>query len=168
MLYMRPHVSGTEHVGFLKQDAFRLLPKVSGANIHWVNANHTFLTHKNPQTDTFLRDISPTKLRSTARIWNPRGISKLVNKVDCRVLCALLKAIVWAFLATKSFAVGSSIYPCHMACVSKSVLRDVISLSDCRPQCLRSTMDETRDSQGNYSASLSCALQGSQVHKVVL
>jgi hypothetical protein len=27
---------------------FRLLPKVSHANVHWANANHIFLTHKNP------------------------------------------------------------------------------------------------------------------------
>jgi hypothetical protein len=86
MSYMRPNISGTECVGFLKQDArgnlvvdslpvkispFCLLPKVSGANVRWANANHTFLTHKNPQTDTFSCDISPTKLRSTARVWNP-------------------------------------------------------------------------------------------------
>jgi hypothetical protein len=70
--YMRPHISGTEGIGFLKQDAFRLLPKVSGANIHWANANHTFLTHKNTQTNTSLRDISPAKLCSTA--WD--GIPK--------------------------------------------------------------------------------------------
>ncbi len=44
--YMRPHISGTERVSFSKQDAFCLLPKVSGANIHWANANHTYLTHK--------------------------------------------------------------------------------------------------------------------------
>jgi hypothetical protein len=67
-LYMRPHISGTECVGFSKQDAFRLLPKVCGANLHWANVNDTFLTLKNPQTDTFLRDISPAKLRSTARV----------------------------------------------------------------------------------------------------
>ncbi len=109
---------------------FRLLPKVSHANIHWTNANHTFLTHKNPPTDTFLRDISPAKLRSTAWVRNPQGISKLMNKVDCQVPWASLKAIVQAFLATKSFAAGSSTYPCHMACLSKSVPRDVISLSD--------------------------------------
>ncbi len=89
-----------------------------------------FFTHKNPRTDTFWRDISPAKLRSTAWVWKPQGISKLVNKVDCRVPRALLKAIVWAFLATKFFAAGSSTYPCHMACVSKSVPRDVISLSN--------------------------------------
>jgi hypothetical protein len=63
---MRPHISGTERIGFLKQDTFRLLPKVSGANVRWVNANHTFLTHKNPQTDTSSHDISPAKLCSTA------------------------------------------------------------------------------------------------------
>jgi hypothetical protein len=142
---MHPHVSGTECMGFSKQDAhgnlvvdslpvkispFHLLPKVSGANVRWTNANHTFLTHKNPRTDTFLCDISPTKLCSTAWVRNPQGISKLVNKVDCWAPSALLKAIVWAFLATKSFAAGFSMYPCHMACVSKSVPRDVISLSD--------------------------------------
>ncbi len=148
MSYMHPHISDTWCVGFLKQNAFHLLPKVSGANVHWANANHTFLTHKNPWTDTFLRDISPAKLWSTAQEWNPQGISKLVNKVDCWVPCALLKAIVWAFLATKSFAAGSSTYPCHTACVSKSVPRDVISLSDCCPQWLRSAMDKTGNSWG--------------------
>jgi hypothetical protein len=127
---------------------FRLSPKVSGANVHWANSNHTFLTHKNPRTDTFLRDISPATLRSTAQVRNPQGIFKLVNKVDCRVPCALLKAIVQAFLATKSFAAGSSRYPCHMACISKPVPKDVISLSDCRPQWLRSTMDVTCDCRG--------------------
>ncbi len=127
---------------------FCFSPKVSGANIHWTNANHTFLTHKNPRTDTFLHDISPAKLCSTARVWNSQGISKLVDKVDWRVPCALLKAIVRAFLATKFFAAGSSTYPCHMACVSNSVQRDGLSLSDCCPQRLRSAMDVTRDSRG--------------------
>ncbi len=47
-LYMRLHIFDTERVGFSKEDAFRLLPKVSGANVHWANANDTFLTHKNP------------------------------------------------------------------------------------------------------------------------
>ncbi len=129
-LYMCPHISGTEHIGFSKQDAFYLLLKVSEANLRWANANHTFFTHKNPQTDTFLRDISPAKLHSTAWERNPQGISNLWIKVDCRVPCASHKAIVRAFLATKSFAVGYSMYPCLMACVSKSVPRDVISLSD--------------------------------------
>ncbi len=100
--YMCPHISGTEPVGFSKQDArgnlvvdsllvifplspFRLLPKVSGANVRWAYVNHTLLTHKNPRSDTFLHDISPTELHSTARVKNPQGNSKLVNKVDCRL-----------------------------------------------------------------------------------
>jgi hypothetical protein len=70
---MRPHISGTKRVGFLKQDAFRLLPKVSGENICWANVNYTFLTHKNPRTDTSSRDISPAKLRSTAWDGIPKG-----------------------------------------------------------------------------------------------
>jgi hypothetical protein len=127
---------------------FCLLPKVSHANVRWTNTNHSFLTHKNPQTDTLMRDISPAKLCSTAWVWNPQGVSKLMNKVDCWVPCALLKVVVQAFLATKSFAAGSSTYPCHMACVSKSVPRDVISLSNCRPQWLRSTVDVMRNSRG--------------------
>jgi hypothetical protein len=72
---MRPHISGTECVDFSKQDAFRLLPKVSEVNVRWANGNHTFLTHKNTQTDAFLGDISPAKLHSTAQVWNPQGIS---------------------------------------------------------------------------------------------
>jgi hypothetical protein len=162
-LYMHPHISGTERVVFSKQDAhgnlvvdslpvifspFCLLPKVSGANVRWANANHTFLTHKNPQIDTFLRDISPAKPCSTVWVRNPQGISTLVNKVDCWIPCALLKVIVRAFLTTKSFAAESSMYPCHMACVSKSVPKEVISLSDCHPQWLRGTMDVTWDSWG--------------------
>ncbi len=70
---MRPHISGTERIGFSKQDAFRLSPKVSDANIRWANANYTFLTHKSPWTDTSLHDISPAKLRSTARDGIPKG-----------------------------------------------------------------------------------------------
>ncbi len=127
---------------------FHLLLKVSHANVHLANANHTFLTHKNPRTDIFLCNISPAKLRSTAWVRNPQGISKLMNKVDCWVLHALLKAIVRAFLATKSFAAGSSMYLCHMACISKSVPRDVISLSDCRPQRHRSAVDVMCNSWG--------------------
>ncbi len=115
---------------------FCLLRKVSGVNVRWANANHTFLTHKNPQTDTFLRDISPAKLRSTARVRNTQEISKLMNKDDCLVPCALLNAIVHAFLTT------------HMACISKSVPKDIISLSDCHPQRLRSAMDVMPNSWG--------------------
>ncbi len=95
---MRPHVSGTKRVGFSKQDARgnlvvasllvnfpfsafcrRFLVRTSVG----LNTNHTFLSLKNPQTDTFLHDLGLAKLRSTAWVWNPQGISKLVIKVDC-------------------------------------------------------------------------------------
>ncbi len=125
---------------------FRLLQKVSGANVCWANTNHTFLTHKNPQTDTFLHDISPAKLCSTAWVSNFQGIYELVNTVDCWVPHALLTVIVLAFHAKKPFAAGSSTYPCHMACISKSVPRYVISSSNCHLQWHRSTVDVTRDS----------------------
>ncbi len=63
---------------------------------------------------------------------SPRD-QKLVNKVDCWVPHTMLKAIVRAFLAMKSFAAESSTNPCHTACVSKSVPKDVISLSNYIP-----------------------------------
>ncbi len=162
-LYMRPHVFGTECVGFLKQDACGNLV-VDSLPVNFplsafcqrfpvqtsigLNVNHTFLSHKTPWTDTFSRDISLAKLRSTAWVWHPQEISKLVNKVDCWVPHALLKTTVQAFLAINSFAAGSSTYLCHMTCISKSVLRDIISLSNCRPQWLWSAMDVMHDSRG--------------------
>ncbi len=45
--------------GFLEARCFPAFAKVSGANVCWENTNDTFLTQKNPQTETFLRDISP-------------------------------------------------------------------------------------------------------------
>jgi hypothetical protein len=96
--HMRPHVSGTDRVGFLKQDACGSLVVASlPVNFPFsafcrkflvrtsigLNTNHTFLSLKNSQTDTFLRDLGLAKLRSTAWVWNPQGISKLVIKVDC-------------------------------------------------------------------------------------
>jgi hypothetical protein len=99
-LYMHPHVSGTERVGFSKQDARGNLV-VASLQVNYpfsafcrrflvqtsvgLNTNHTFLSHQNPRTDTFLHDLGLAKLRSTARVWNPQGISKLVNMVDCRL-----------------------------------------------------------------------------------
>jgi hypothetical protein len=160
---MCPHISGTEHVGFLKQDARgnlvvpslpvifplsafcrRFLMRTSVGQTQII----PFLLTKILETDTLSRDISPAKLHSLARVRNPQGISKLVNKFDCRVSCASLKAIVRAFLTTKFFAVGSLTYPCHMAYISKSVARDAISLSDCRPQRHRSTVDVMCNSRG--------------------
>jgi hypothetical protein len=96
-LYMRPYVSGTERVGFSKQDAcgnlvvasllvnfpFSTFDEGFCANVLGLNTNHTFLSLKNPRTDTFLHNLGLAKLRSTDRVWNPQGISKLMIKVDC-------------------------------------------------------------------------------------
>ncbi len=97
-LYMRPHVSGTECVGFSKQDTRGNLVVASlpvnfpfyafcQRYLVWMsvglNTIHTFLSHKKPWIDTFLRDLGLAKLCSTSRVWNPQGISKLVNKVNC-------------------------------------------------------------------------------------
>ncbi len=112
---MRPHVSGTERVGFSKQDArgnlvvlslllnslFCLLQKVSAVNVRWTEHNSYLSSSQKSSSWHFL---ALAKLRSTARVWNHQGISKLVNRVDyCLsydsflVLCS--KAIVRAFLA---------------------------------------------------------------------
>ncbi len=172
--FMCPHISGAEPTGFLKQDACGNLLVDSLPVIFPLSA---FCRRFLMQTSIGQTRIIPflltkilklaAKLHSTAWVRNPQGISKLVNKVDCWVPCALLKAIVRAFLATKSFTAGSSMYPCHMAYVSKSVLRDIISLSGCCPQWHRSTVDVRTIVGANHSESLSCIFQG-QVRKVVL
>jgi hypothetical protein len=105
MLYMSPHISGTECVGFSKQDAHgnivvdslpvifplssfcrRFLVQTS---IGWMWIIPFLL--KNPQTDTFLHDISPAKLRNTAWVRNPQGISKLVIRLIVRFLALCSK-----------------------------------------------------------------------------
>jgi hypothetical protein len=98
MPYMHPHVSGTECVGFLKARhswepgssfttgesyLFPLLLKVSGANIHWTKHKSYLSYSLKSSNNAFLHDLALAKLSSTAWVWNPHGISKLVNKVDC-------------------------------------------------------------------------------------
>ncbi len=61
------------------------------------------------------------------------------------VPCTLFNTVVQTFLAMKSFAEGSSMDPCHLACVSKSVLRDVIPLIGCSTQLPRSAVGVTRE-----------------------
>jgi hypothetical protein len=83
MPYMRPHVSGTERVGFSKQDTRGNLVVASlPVNFPFspfcrrflvqtsvgMNMNHTFISHKNPRTDAFLRDLGLAKLHSTAQV----------------------------------------------------------------------------------------------------
>ncbi len=115
---MHPHVSGTECVGFSKQDArgnlvVASLPlnfpfscfllKVSAVNVRWTEQD-SYLSSSLSLNWHFL---ALAKLCSTARVWNHQRISKLVNRVDCRLssdsfLALRSKAIVRAFLATNA------------------------------------------------------------------
>jgi hypothetical protein len=183
---MHPHVFGTEHLGFSKQDArgslvvasllanfpyFCLLPKVSAANVRWTEHDSYLSYSQNPQTDTFLRDLGLAKLRSTARIWNHLGISKLVNKLI--VACQMTVSLCFAqsdnadLPRYKCFTAGSSTYPCHMACISKSVTKDVTSLGDYVPNSIEAPWMRRAIVGADHSASLSCDCEG-QVRKVVL
>jgi hypothetical protein len=125
---------------------FLLSLKLSGANVRWANANHTFLTHKNPQTDIFLHDISSSKLHSTAWVRNPQGISELMNKVDCCLRFAQSNSA--GLPCYEILCSGFLNIPLPYGMISKSVLRDIISSSNCRPQWHRSTVDVTHDSWG--------------------
>jgi hypothetical protein len=78
--------------------------------------------------------------------------------------CTLFNMEVRTFFATKFFAAGSSTDPCHLACVSKSVPRDVISSIGCSTQLPRSSVGVTHVSRGWLLKYLSCShldLQGS-------
>jgi hypothetical protein len=184
--YMHPHVSGTECVGFSKQDARGNLVVASlPVNFPFsafcrrfllqtsigLNTIHTFLSHKNPRTDTFLRDLGLAKLRSTARVWNHQGISKLVNRLI--VACQMTASSHFAQSDSaglpryKCFAAGSSTYPCHMACISKSVTKGAISLSNYVPNSTEAPWMRRTRVGADHSASLSRNCQG-QMRKVVL
>ncbi len=108
---------------------FHLLLKVSHVNIHWVIVNHTFSSHTRSSSSHFLAGHKPL-LSQCSTVW-ARNLMWVPNswiKVDCClsygsfwtisqalfhlimfqwIPCTLLNAIVWAFLARKSFAVGS-------------------------------------------------------------
>jgi hypothetical protein len=115
---MRPHVSGTEHVGFSKHDARgnlvvaslplnfpfpAFLLKVSAVNFRWTEQD-SYLSSSLSLNGHFL---ALAKLCSTAWVWNHQRISKLMNRVDCCLssdsfLALRSKAIVQAFLATNA------------------------------------------------------------------
>ncbi len=115
---MRPLVSGTEHMGFSKQDACGnlvvaslplnfpfsgFLLKVSAVNVRWTEQN-SYLSSSLFSNWHFL---ALAKLHSTARVWNHQRISKLANRVDCCLssdsfLALRSKGIVRAFLATNA------------------------------------------------------------------
>ncbi len=96
--YMGPHVSGTECVGFSKQDARGNLVVASlPVNVPFSAFCQRFLVQKSVGLNTnsylsfsqkslnwhFLAWPRPSQATRTAWVWNPQGISKLVNKVDC-------------------------------------------------------------------------------------
>ncbi len=185
-LYMRPHVCGTERVGFSKQDARgnlivasllvnfpfsafcrRFLVRTSVG----LNMNHIFFSLKKSLNWHFLVWSRPSQATQySSSMESPRDFQTRDYGWLLLVLWQLprasLKAIVRAFLATKCFAAGSSTYPCHMAWVSKSVTKNVISLSN---YVLNSTVKlwmRCAIVGADHSASLSCNCQG-QVRKVV-
>ncbi len=147
-----------------------LSPKVSHVNVCRAIANHTFSSNTISSSSHVLAWHKPLlSWRSTAWARNPQGISNSWIKVDCClsydsfwqfpkhslhlimfhwVPHTSLNAIVQAFLAMKSFAAGSSTYPCQLACVSKSVPMDVISLISSRPQLPRSAVGVTGVNRG--------------------
>ncbi len=185
--YMRPHNSGTEHMGFLKQDAhgnlvvtslpvnFPLsayLPKVSGANLHWSERKSYLSSSLKSSNWHFLAWPSPRKATQySSGMESPRDFQTCeygwLLLVLWQLPCASLMAIVRAFLTMKSFAVGSSTYLCHLACVSKSVPRDAISLSDYVSNSTEAPWMWRAIDGADHLASLSCVFQG-QVRKVVL
>jgi hypothetical protein len=113
---MLPHVSANKTRGFLEArhswepgssittvefSLFCLLRKLSAVNIRWTEQDSYLSFAQKSSSRHFL---ALTKLRSTARVWNHQGISKLVNRVDCCLsydsfLAIRSKAIVRAFLA---------------------------------------------------------------------
>ncbi len=113
---MRPHVFGTEHMGFSKQDArgnlvvaslplnfpfSAFLRKVSAVNVRWTEQDSYLSSSQKSSSWHFL---VLAKLRNTARVWNHQGISKLLNRVDCCLsydsfLALCSKVIVRTFLA---------------------------------------------------------------------
>ncbi len=164
---MHPHVSGTECMGTSKQDARGNLVVASlPVNFPFsafcrrfllqtsvgLNMNHTFLSHKNPQTDTFLRDLGLAQLRSTAWVWNHQGTSKLVN----RLIVACLMTVSSRFAQGNSAGLPrykilcSGIFnvplPYSMHLKVSNEGRHIFERL--RPQQHRSAVDVMRDSQG--------------------
>ncbi len=87
---------------------FRLLRKASAVNVHWTEQDSYLSSSQKSSSWHFL---ALAKLRSTSRVWNHQGISKLVNRVDCCLsydsfLALHSKAIVRAFLATNALQRG--------------------------------------------------------------
>ncbi len=127
---MRPHVSGTERVGFSKQDARGnlvvsslqasfLFSILCGRRLLWtsvrLNMIHTFLSHKNPRAD--LSCVSQATQYSPS-MESPKDI-QIVNRLIVACLWQLPRALLQGNSAGlpryECFAAGFSTYPCHMA-----------------------------------------------------
>jgi hypothetical protein len=150
---------------------FHLLPKVSDANVCWTE-HHSYLSFSQKSSNWhFLAWPRPSQATQySSGMESPRDFQTRewgwLSLVLWQLPHTLLKAIVWAFLTTKSFAAGSSTYPRHMACISKSVPKDVISLSNYIPNSTEAPWMWCAIVRADHSASLSCDCQG-QVRKVV-
>ncbi len=109
-------------------------PLGQSVHVYWLAEWSAYVTKGLP--NSWIRLIVACPM--TASGWFPSMIPTWSCYSGFLAICSKQ---VWAFLATKSFAAGSSMYPCHMACVSKSFPRDVISSSNCCPQWHRSAVD---------------------------
>ncbi len=151
---------------------FCLLRKVSAVNICWTEHDSYLSFSQKSLNWHFLTWVRLYQaMQYSLGMESPKGYPNSgigwLSLVRWQLPCALLKAIVQAFLATKSFAAGSSTYPCHMACISKSVTKDVISLSDYVPNSTEALWMRRVIVGADCSASLSCDCEV-QVRKGVL
>ncbi len=98
---------------------FRLLPKVSAVNVHWTE-HDSYLSNSQIFLDWhFLAWPWPSQATQfSPGMESPKGYPNSwigwLLLVLWQLSCTSLKVIVRAFLTTKSFAVGSSTYPCHI------------------------------------------------------
>ncbi len=167
MSYMRPHVSGTERVGFSKQDACGNLVVDSlpvnfplSAFCQWflvrtsvgLNTIHTFLSHKNSQTDAFLCDLGLAKLHVQLGYGIPKGFPNLW----IRLIVACLMT------ASSRFAQGNSVSLLCYKILCSGILNVPLPygmrlkvsheghhiFEQLHPQQHKSAVDVTCDSQG--------------------
>jgi hypothetical protein len=151
---------------------FCLLPKVSCVNVHWTEHDSYLSFSQKSSNWHFLTWFRPSQaMQYSLGMESPKGYPNSwigwLSLVLWQLPCTSLKAIVQAFLAKNSFAAGSLTYPCHMACVSKSVTKDVISLSNYIPNSTEALWMRHAIVGADHSASLSCNCEV-QVRKVVL
>ncbi len=162
-------------VGTWYQDKYRhsfpippFFAKVSCANVHWTERKSylSFLS-KSSNRHFLAWHKPPLSQHSTARDWNLQGISNLVNRliVACLKTAAgwllkhslhliafqlapytLFQSIVRIFLATKSFAVGSSTDPLPYGTLLEVSSKECHTLISCSTGLHRSAMCDARES----------------------